>query len=453
MNHRYVAFIIGFFTSPAALGAGLGPCWDLKMTIDRGTAPNPAEAELTPALEGHRSRMQFMRVNPSNPSQYLSIDAGGSMKLWDFATRKEVWDRNLQNEKLPFNEHFPDIYAADISKDGKTIAFSSTRSGVAVVGLMNAADGRIIRIFESPTMPAIGGISAGGKNFPSYISSVALSADGRIATGADNYTNRLVFWDTESGKITRQVDGVGDGTHTTYISERADSVLAIGDRSVTIYPTSPRGEPRSLEVINNGLSNQLSIEPTNRFRPFRFADSPLHIVASDVSADFRFVAISVQPAHGNQKGFVFIYDMELLKVVHAAQTSEAHSLRLSGDMRFLATADKEATGWELWDITGGKLIQRRKRPFKYDNGKWIRSGRAGGQGPHGRVLFRQEVAGIFSSDLQQFATPAVYSTYGSPPPEEIARWPKEMRGEESYGYGVIDNRINNWRLNWAPENP
>ncbi|BBM86344.1 hypothetical protein UABAM_04730 [Candidatus Uabimicrobium amorphum] len=237
---------------------------------------------------------------------------GGSVRLWDVATGKEI---------TTITEHTASVLSVAFSPDGKTIA-----SGAGNIFGLGGPDGGSVKLWDVATGKKIHKITG----HTNRVNSVAFSPNGKtLASGSGDKTVRL--WDVATGK---EITTITVHAHTYSVLSVAFSpdgkILASGsDATVRLWDVATGKEIHKITGHTNRV-NSVAFSPDGK------------ILAS-----------------GSDDATVRLWDVATGKEIHkiTGHTYSVLSVAFSPDGKTLASGSEDNTV-RLWDVATGKLITK-----------------------------------------------------------------------------------------------
>ncbi len=170
------------------------------------------------AIEGLSDELQALVFNPDG-TRLLSVDVSGNLKLWDFATGREVAAATL-----------PGLYVRKIqfSRDGKRLA---------VTGATRPLEIGEVRILDAETAREVWSL----KGHALRVEDADFTPDGlRLATASLDQTVRL--WDLSTGQEILKWNEAGHCLSIRFVSDGRRLIGATSDRRIRVWDATPLPE-------------------------------------------------------------------------------------------------------------------------------------------------------------------------------------------------------------------
>jgi WD40 repeat protein len=172
----------------------------------------------TRAIEGLSDKLQALVFNPDG-TRLLSVDVSGNLKLWDFATGREVAATTL-----------PGLYVRKVqfSRDGKR---------VAVTGALRPLETGEVRILDAATAREVWSL----KGHALRVEDADFTRDGlRLATASLDQTVRI--WDLSTGQEILKWNEPGHCLSIRFIAGGRRLIGATSDRRIRVWDATPLPE-------------------------------------------------------------------------------------------------------------------------------------------------------------------------------------------------------------------
>jgi WD40 repeat protein len=170
------------------------------------------------AIEGLNDELQALVFNPDG-TRLLSVDKSGNLKLWDFATGREVAATTL-----------PGLYVTKVrfSRDGKRLA---------VTGSARPLETGEVRILDAETAREVWSL----KGHALRVEDADFTPDGlRLATASLDQTVRL--WDLSTGQEILKWNEAGHCLAIGFVSGGRRLIGATSDRRIRVWDATPLPE-------------------------------------------------------------------------------------------------------------------------------------------------------------------------------------------------------------------
>jgi WD40 repeat protein len=328
----------------------------------------------------------------SDGSRLASGSYGGTVKVWDIRTRRElrtleghsnrvwsmafsadggrlatggrdstarIWNAVDGRETHVFRGHGSEVFSVAFSPSGKRLATASSDGTVKVWDA--------VRTPRTPTLPVSGGI-------------VAFAPDNKtLAIRGDGSSARL--WDTSTRRETRALRGHTATVEMASFSHDGKSVAtASADETVKLWNVADGHETRTVrghtdrvlaaafspdgKTLVTGSADKtvrLWIVATGR-QVWTHDTSPARVFAVALSPDGRTVVVGQGRVGG--RGTIRLLDAATGRPTRALteHTGTVSAVATSPDGRLLAAASWDTDG-SLWDLATGERIQRLKHPM------------------------------------------------------------------------------------------
>jgi WD40 repeat protein len=330
-----------------------------------------------------------------------TLDKEG-LQLWEIATNAKIWESTEMASEVAFSPDgkliaVPNYAGADLldSATGNKSRSLKLNKGVPnfASGIAFSPDGRsLVNGVRGSAIIwdlATGEVTKRFEGNSNYVSSLALSADGRFILAEPNdpliEKEKAVLWDTASGKVVQSLtldssEGSPMRTHPEFSPEgkflllsdkrlwdlSTSSVvrnfkqprLADGSRLLDYsFAFSPNG--RFLSIGGNG--NQALLLDTATGQEIRRFKAP---VPPGKSFDMNSVAFSPDARFmlsGSDGGLVHLWEVETGKEIRTLQGHEwnVNAVAFSPDGRLAVSGSYDRTA-RLWDLTSGTELIRFK---------------------------------------------------------------------------------------------
>jgi WD40 repeat protein len=305
-----------------AIGTDVITIWDTSSGKDLRT------------LKGH-SGIRQLAFSPNG--QRLASCGGGTVRLWDVTTGRQLW---------LFSEQKQDVWSIAFSPDGKILVVGTIEDGV--IKALDVETGRQTKTF------------AGNKE---RINHLAFNRNGTRLASISNRTLKL--WDPVSGGEIQTLRGHHDTIRGLAVSPR-DDLIASGGEDVTIrlWDTASRQEPTSLphpgvsSIAYSGDGKRLAIGGGGVIAVRdALTDQRLWEEGESISSNVRFHPTSRSLASGLEDGRVRLRDAQDGRVLRTfkAHDSLITSIDFSSDGRVLATGGQDKRVG-LWNPVDGRRL-------------------------------------------------------------------------------------------------
>ncbi|MDO9302565.1 MAG: PQQ-binding-like beta-propeller repeat protein, partial [Anaerolineales bacterium] len=286
------------------------------------------------------NEMVYVSFSPDNKHLALA-NMDGSPKVWDIATRAEVF--SLVGHKQPCD-------GIAYSPDGKLLATSD--------------DAGIIKVWDSATGEELLNLEQSGN-----VHSVAFSPDGRqLASASEDGT--LKVWDSSSGKEELSLRGISglygvtfmpdgkrlvtagqDGTARVWDAASGQQLLTLAGNTSTV--TSVSASPDGKRIASSGYDGTLKIWDAAHGREL------LTLTAhSDIVWDVAYSPDGKSLATVSVDGAAKLWDPATGQVVMELSAKDGlTSLVFSPDGKYLITGGASGTVY-LWDVGTGQPVMK-----------------------------------------------------------------------------------------------
>ena len=173
---------------------------------------------LTRTIQGLSDDVQALTFNPDG-TRLLSVDVSGNLKLWDFATGREVAGTTLTGLS---------VRRIRFSRDGKRLALAGSIRPVATGE---------VRILDAETVREVWSL----KGHALIVDDADFTPDGlRLATASFDQTVRI--WDLSSGQEILKWNEAGRCLSIRFVSDGRRLIGATADRRIRVWDATPLPE-------------------------------------------------------------------------------------------------------------------------------------------------------------------------------------------------------------------
>lgn len=306
----------------------------------------------------------------SDGTRYASAAVDGSVKVWDVQTAEEIFTTTIAGlalqalpEEWTYEQlevfaryHYP---GTDIAPDGSQIA--RTSADLQSIELIDLASGEVLRSMQI--------------EIPGYYSAPVFSPDGKTVAAAFD-TNRVVFWDVESGldvlRLTtqhihpisklqfspdgKQLASLGNGELFVWDLEAVRLLHSLAAfRSFTYSPDGAflitDSQEEGVNIIDARTGRKISLIATDWVNDLDISPDNLLIAA----AGYR------SPARYEQQNLVYFLDVVERKRIPVIELSgyptEVKEVCFSPDGELIASIDGYGSIY-VWNASAATLLQR-----------------------------------------------------------------------------------------------
>ncbi|MBD2459366.1 NACHT domain-containing protein [Nostoc sp. FACHB-87] len=338
-----------------------------------------------------------LSVAYSSDGKLLAVgDDNGIVRLWEIASKKELWIRQEHTSRVNSVVFSPDCQTLVSASNDKTIKIWNSRTGKCRTSLLghthrvravtfspdgnilaSAGDDQCVKLWDMHTTECLRTLQEHNNS----VSSLAFSLDGEtLASGSDDQTVNL--WNIHTSQCLKKLSGHTDSILSVTFSPDGQ-MLASGsvDQSVRLWNISDGKCVKILQGHTNWVRS-VAFSPNGQTLASGGNDKTIKLWNINTGESLKSFhghvgwvrSITFSPdgqiiASASSDESVRLWDIANSKCVNIfqGQTSRVNAIRFSREGKTLASACNDKTV-KLWDIPTGKYLKS-----LYGHTSWVRS--------------------------------------------------------------------------------